>query len=239
MGTMRLLLEYDGTPYVGWQRQPNGLSVQEELERALAQILREPVGTVAAGRTDAGVHARGQVVSFRCAGDPDPVSLRRSLNGVLPGSIAVREAARAEDDFHARYSAVGRRYRYTIHRGPTALDRATCWQVFASLDVGVMEACASELPGEHDFTSFCKADADVNHHRCTVLEAGWTESGPRLVFDIEANRFLYGMVRALVGTMVDAGRGRIGPEDFRRVLAARDRSAAGLVLEAIRYPATA
>ena len=245
MPTLRLTIEYDGTDFVGWQTQPNGRSVQEELERALRQILQEEVKTVAGGRTDAGVHARGQVVSLRTTRGIEPLRLRRSLNGVLPGTVVVREVAPVADEFHARYAAVSRRYRYTISRGATALERHRCWQVFYPLEVRPMQDCAAGIVGEHDFGSFCKADSDSPHHLCVVRAARWMEEGRLLVFEIEANRFLYGMVRALVGTMVEVGRGRMSVGGFRTVLGSRDRRAAGmsapasgLVLEEITYPSS-
>lgn len=243
MPTFRMTLEYDGTDYVGWQIQPNGRSVQEEVEKALRQVLQEAVTTVAGGRTDSGVHARGQVVSFRTEEWSDPQRLAWSLNALMPDSIVAREVRRVADSFHARYSAQKRRYRYTILREVSALERFNAWQVFYPLDVALMKQCAREIVGEHDFQSFCKADSDTPHHRCIVERASWTESGPRLVFDITANRFLYGMVRALVGTMVDVGRGHLTTEEFERIIDQKDRRAAGmaapargLVLEEIAYP---
>jgi tRNA pseudouridine38-40 synthase len=229
MQTIKLTLEYDGTGYVGWQSQPNGPTIQEELEKALQQILREKVSTVAAGRTDAGVHAKGQVVSFRTNGTLEPGKLVASLNALLPHQIVVLSAELVEDSFHARFSARARVYRYSLALRPVALQRDFCWYVGGfKLDPILLDKCAEILRGEHDFTSFCKSNSDVNDFSCLVEHAGWSRNGSILVFEIRANRFLYGMVRALVGTMVEIARGHRPLEDFRRILDAKDRTSAGM-----------
>jgi tRNA pseudouridine38-40 synthase len=228
MRNIKLTLEYDGTDFVGWQVQPNGRSVQEELEKALRQILQEECRTHAAGRTDSGVHARGQVINFFTSKTVSPQQLARSLNGVLPEDVVVLKAEEVDERFHARYSAKSRRYRYVISRAPTALLRKYSWALGYQLDVPTMQRCAEMIRGEHDFQSFCKAEAEVDHYRCVVHTAEWREVGVMLEFHIEANRFLHGMVRALVGTMVDVGRGYTPREAFQEILEARNRNAAGM-----------
>jgi len=228
VATVRMVLEYDGTNFVGWQVQPNGRSVQEEVERAARQILQRPVSVIGGGRTDAGVHALGQVGSFQVEGSVDVHALIRGMNSLLPEDVVVRSLVLAPDTFHARYSALERRYTYCIRRRPTAIQRQYCWQLFYTLDVERMQECAALLVGEQDFGSFCKADAEVKHTICTVTRANWTSADELLEFRISANRFLYGMVRALVGTMVDVGRGYSSVDDFRRILTACDRKAAGM-----------
>ncbi len=242
MATLRMLVEYDGTDFAGWQVQPNGRTVQEEIERGLRQILQKPVSIVGGGRTDAGVHARGQVASFRTEGAVDPMMLQRGLNGVLPEDVVIRGMERVDDEFHARYSARERRYTYTILRHPTALERRFSWQIFYPLDLPLLNACAERLVGEHDFASFCKADSDAKDTICTVRLASWTFGDGFLRFEVAANRFLYGMVRALVGTQIDVARGYTPRESFDTIVAAKDRRAAGvaapargLCLEEIRY----
>ncbi len=242
VATLRMVVEYDGTDFAGWQVQPNARTVQEEIERALRQVLQKPVSIVGGGRTDAGVHARGQVASFRTEGAVDPATLQRSLNGVLPEDVVVRKLDRVPDEFHARYSARERRYVYTIMRRPTALERRFSWQLFYRLDLPLLDACAAQLVGGHDYASFCKADSDVKETTCTVRSAAWTLADDVLRFEIAANRFLYGMVRALVGTQVDVARGYTPVEAFRTIFDAKDRRAAGvaapargLCLEEIRY----
>lgn len=233
MQNIKLILEYDGTGYVGWQLQPNGSSLQEELERALRQILQEEVGTVAAGRTDAGVHARGQVVSFTTAKNPELTALVKSLNGLLPPQMVVLSGEFADPSFHARYSATARIYRYYLALRATAIERDFSWYVGGfNIDSELLSRCSEQLLGEHDFGAFCKSNSDVEHHRCIVEVARWDREGSQLVFTIRANRFLYGMVRALVGTMVEVGRGHRTLEEFSTILDSRDRKMAGMAAPA-------
>jgi len=228
MPNIRLILEYDGTDYVGWQFQINGRSVQEEVEKAIKQILQTDIRITGGGRTDAGVHARGQVASFSVEREVEINLLAKSMNAVLPHNIVVREAAKVSIDFNARHDAKSRRYTYCISQEPTAIQRNYCWQIFQKLDFEMMQACAKQIIGEHGFRSFCKVEIDIHQHRCTVSSAGWTQNDRLLVFDIIANRFLHGMVRTLVGTMVNVGRGHTKIEDFASILEAKDRSVAGM-----------
>ncbi|MBI4428180.1 MAG: tRNA pseudouridine(38-40) synthase TruA [Ignavibacteriales bacterium] len=228
MQNVKLELEYDGSDFVGWQYQENGRSVQGELERALKQVLQEEVRVIGAGRTDAGVHARGQVANFRTAAGINEQSLIKSLNGVLPKDVAVLSVNRVDENFHSRYSAKARQYKYYIHLRATALSRKYCWSMSYKLDIAVMRECAKMIVGEHDFSSFCKSQSSVEHHRCTVLSSSWESRDSILEFEITANRFLHGMVRALVGTMVEIGRGYRHLEEFPQILNARDRARAGM-----------
>jgi tRNA pseudouridine38-40 synthase len=228
MRTLKLTIEYDGTNFVGWQTQANGRSVQEEITSVLGQVLQEPVSLIGAGRTDSGVHARGQVAGFRTASGLGVGSILSALNGVLPDDIYICSVEEAPENFHARFDARERRYRYFISLTPTAIGRQYHWYVKYDLQVPLMAEIASRIVGEHDFESFCKFDAEVKHHRCTVLASLWTHSATSLVYEIRANRFLHGMVRALVGTMVDVGRGYIPVEAFDEILTARDRRRAGM-----------
>ncbi len=225
-------MEYDGTNFVGWQMQPNGRSVQEELEKGLRQILQEDCKTNAAGRTDSGVHARGQVANFLTTSNTSITKLLRSLNGVLPEDVAVLGGEEVDEKFHARYSAKARRYQYHISQKPTALRRYYSWEVGYPLDIAEMRRSVDLIRGEHDFQSFSKVEADVDHYRCIVQAAEWTERNSNVELDVIANRFLHGMVRALVGTMVDVGRGYTSLEQFTEILAARDRRAAGMAAPA-------
>jgi tRNA pseudouridine38-40 synthase len=243
MRNIMLVLEYDGTDFVGWQIQPNGRSVQQELTRVLGELLQEDVNLIGAGRTDSGVHARGQAANFRTANAMPAETVLRALNGLLPPDVRVRVAQEVPEEFHARYSALSRRYRYTIVRSQRAIGRQYAWFVPHRLDAALMQRAASLFPGEHDFGSFCRVAADADHHRCTVTLSSWTEAGDTLMYDIEANRFLHGMVRALVGTMVDVGRGYTPPDALPSILEARDRGRAGMAapphglsLEDVRYP---
>ncbi len=242
MRNIRLLIEYDGTNYVGWQRQANGSSIQGKIEEALRQILQEEVNVIGAGRTDAGVHARGQVAHCLMNSSRPAAELRRGLNALLPHDIVIHAAEEAPPDFHARYSAKARRYSYLIVRQPTAIRRFYSWHLDYPLDVDLMGRMAQMIVGEHDFQSYCRSGSDVGHHRCTVFHASWTEEDASLTFVIRADRYLRGMVRALVGTMVDVGRGYTSREEFAGILEHKSRShagmsapARGLVLEEVEY----
>jgi len=229
MQNIKLLIEYDGSDFVGWQTQPNGPSIQGELEKALGEILQEPISTIAAGRTDAGVHARGQVASFKTSKSVTPDLIQRGLNVLLPPQIVVLAAEQVPDSFHARYSAKARIYRYHLALRPSALQRNQCWYVGGyTIREDLLQQCAELLLNEHDFSSFCKVDASANHFRCTVDRASWQRIGTELIFDIRANRFLYGMVRALVGTMVEVARGHRRFTEFQEILEAKDRTRAGV-----------
>jgi tRNA pseudouridine38-40 synthase len=240
---IRLLIEYDGTAYAGWQRQTNGKSIQESIETVLSTVTGEQITIHGAGRTDAGVHARGQVANFRTASSRNCFELMGSLNGMLPDDIVVLEVREAPSDFHARFSAVGRLYTYHIVRRPAAILRNTSWLVQYPLDIELIREATARLVGERDFRSFCRVIADVEHHLCTVSTALWTVVPGGLEFRISANRFLHGMVRAIVGTLIDVGRGATSLEEFSLIIEQRDRTKAGmaapakgLVLEKVFYP---
>lgn len=225
---VRAVVAYDGTDYGGFQRQTNAPSVQATLEIALAQVTQETVTVLAAGRTDAGVHAVGQVIAFDTAWRHGLDALQRALNAVLPADVAVLEMAEATPDFHPRYDARSRRYRYTIYNAPVRwpLARRYSLHVAATLDVAAMQQAAQCLVGEHDFAAFGQPPQGESTVRC-VLAAEWGGEPPWLTFDIEANAFLYRMVRSIVGTMLMVGRGEMSVEEFAAVLASRDRSQAG------------
>jgi tRNA pseudouridine38-40 synthase len=225
---VRAVVAYDGTDYGGFQRQANAPTVQAALEAALAQVTQEAITVLAAGRTDAGVHAAGQVIAFDTAWRHGLGDLQRALNAVLPADIAVLEIDEAAADFHPRYDARSRRYRYTLYNAPvrSPLDRLYSLHVAASLDVAAMQQAARSLVGEHDFAAFGRPPQGRETVR-RVLTAEWSREQDWLVFDIEANAFLYRMVRSIVGTLLQVGQGRMGEEGFAAVLASGDRSLAG------------
>ncbi|HEY6952464.1 MAG TPA: tRNA pseudouridine(38-40) synthase TruA [Bacteroidota bacterium] len=227
--TIKLTLEYDGTEFVGWQFQENGRSVQETVEKGLSQILQEQIRVVGAGRTDSGVHAKGQVASFKTETSLNCALLVRGLNGVFPDDVAALSAEEVAENFNARFDARSRRYRYVIRTIPTALSRNYCWSLGYHLEPELMNQCLQGILGRHNFASFCRTDSEVAHHDCTVFAARWEQPDESsLVFDITADRFLHGMVRSLVGTMVDVGRGYRSVGEFGEILDARDRRKAGM-----------
>jgi tRNA pseudouridine38-40 synthase len=226
---VRGVVAYDGTDYGGFQRQANALTIQEVLEMALAQVTQETVTVLAAGRTDAGVHATGQVVAFDTAWRHGLDDLWRALNAVLPADIAFLQIGEAASDFHPRYDACSRRYRYTVYNAPVRwpLSLRYTLHVAVPLDVAAMGQAVRLLVGEHDFAAFGQAPKQGKATVRRVLAAEWGGDSPRLDFDIEANAFLYRMVRSIVGTLLRVGRGEMTVGEFAAVLASRDRSQAG------------
>ena len=245
---VQLVLHYDGAGFSGWQRQPATRTIQGVLEGALERLCTAPVGALGAGRTDAGVHARGQAVGVRVPRKWEAAELRRALNAVLPADVWVASAVEMSDAFHARYSATGRRYSYhvgTDREAHSPFRRRWEWAVETPLARDALDDCAKALLGMHRFLAFAilgTAPAD-DDHRCTIVDAAWHERPHGLRFEIEANRFLHHMVRFLVGTMIEIARGKRPLADFEMLLEAEDnrRTSApapphALFLEVVRYP---
>ncbi len=222
--TTKLTLEYDGTDFAGWARQPGQRTVQGELERALAVLVREPVDLTVAGRTDAGVHAWGQVASYAGA----PVDLR-SVNALTAPDVAVLAAEAAPAGFDARRDARSRTYCYRVlHRAaPSAFARGRALHVAGPLDRAALAACARQLPGTHDFTAFTPTETDHVRFERVVLDARWEERGDELELWITADAFMRNMIRVLVGTMLEVARGRRSPDAFAALLTGRPRAEAG------------
>ena len=245
-----LLIEYDGGPFSGWQRQENRPSVQGVVEAALAKLEAGAHRVAAAGRTDAGVHATGQVATVDLSRDWTPFRLMEALNyHMKPAPVAVRRAAVVAGDFHARFSAVERRYlfRLIVRRTPLTLDRGRLWRVSQALDVDAMRAGAAHLLGKHDFTTFrssiCQADSPVRTLDRLDIEEVPREDGVEFRFDVRARSFLHNQVRSFVGTLERVGAGAWQPEDVKAALEARDRAACGpvcppdgLYLVGVGYP---
>jgi tRNA pseudouridine38-40 synthase len=229
MPTVKLILEYDGSRYAGWQRQPDQPTIQEAVETALFHLTQETVSVIGAGRTDSGVHALGQVASFRIERKWNPREWMRGLNARLPDDVTVRSVFLVSDDFHARYAARGKLYEYRILNRPErpALDRAYLWHVHKPLDPSAMERAASHLVGLHDFTSFEGALTDNEDPVCNLRQLSLVREGDLIRILAYADRFLKHMVRAIVGTLVEVGHGKRAPESLKPILAAKDRAAAG------------
>ena len=247
MALWALMLEYDGAPFVGWQRQNNGLSVQDVLETAAMRLTGgAPVSTVVAGRTDSGVHAEAQVAQLSLESVLPANRLREALNYYMkPHPVAVLQAARAPEDWNARFSAIGRAYRYRIlnRRARPALLAGRVWHVHATLDAAMMHRAAQTLVGRHDFTSFRAAACQARSPLRTLDRLDVTRDGDMIEIVAEARSFLHHQVRNMVGTLKLAGDGHWTPERVAAALAVRDRSAAGptapaegLYLTRVRYP---
>jgi tRNA pseudouridine38-40 synthase len=250
---LKLTIEYDGTEFSGWQVQPGTRTVQGVLEDALADLSGERLRVTGAGRTDAGVHALGQVASVGTSLELPADRMAGALNARLPSDARITAVEDVPESFHARFDAVSRSYFYLIGSVESPIWRRNRWFVSAALDEDAMGEALRALEGEHDFSSFCLTGSEPDHHRCNVTEISLGRTGgislesqvthgEMLILRITANRFLRGMVRSIVGTAVEVGRGRTTPGEFGEILAARDRGAAGatapphgLYLEAVRY----
>jgi len=238
-----ITLSYDGTRYHGWQVQPNGISVQGALQHALSLLLRQEIQVTGAGRTDTGVHARMMVAHFEVQHAIDFQNLTYKLNRLLPGDIAIQKIDLVDDDMHARFSATSRTYRYFVHTAKQPFLRHYSLQLHYKLDFQLMNEAAAMLLEYDDFGAFCKSHADVKTTLCHVSHAQWHQvTEGEWYFEITANRFLRNMVRAVVGTLVDVGRHRLSPDDFRKVIEGKRRTEAGesmpanaLFLENITY----
>ena len=238
-----ITFSFDGTAYHGWQIQPNGISIQEVLQKSLSTLLRSDIEVVGAGRTDAGVHARMMVAHFNIDKDVDCKLLTYKLNKILPPDIAVVGVRQVSEDMHARFSATSRTYHYYVHKGKNPFLRKYSCNLCYDLDFVKMNQAAHILMEYEDFGAFCKSHTDVKTTICHVIEARWVkESADSWYFEITANRFLRNMVRAVVGTLVDIGRGKISSDDLRNIVKGKSRSDAGesmpanaLFLEKIEY----
>lgn len=247
--TVQLVLHYDGTAFAGWQMQPGQRTVQGEVERVLAGLCGERVVAQGAGRTDAGVHARGQAVGVRVPDKWTAPSVRRALNALLPDDVWVAAAHEMRPEFHARFSATSRRYAYHVGTDEEAFSpfrRKTEWAYRHTIQRAILDEAASLIHGEHRFVGFAIRGTapPTDSHRCNVAEARWLDRPGGLTFVIEANRFLHQMVRFLVGTMLEQASGKRPPTAMRDLLEAESNDEVsppapshGLVLERVAYPA--
>ena len=244
---MRYFLDivFNGKNYAGWQAQLNAVSVQDTLSNALTVALGQEITLTGAGRTDAGVHARQMVAHFDGPQDldNDPSVFISRMHSGLPGDIRIRSVKAVAADAHARFDASARRYRYFIDRNRSPFMRELSYSYQGKLDIDAMREATAVLPAFTDFRCFARSGSDVSNFNCTIMQAEWQDSSHLLVFDITANRFLRNMVRAIVGTMLDIGRGRMRATDLPELIASGNRSLAGasapaqgLFLWEVRYP---
>lgn len=237
-----LTLAYNGRNYHGWQIQENAHSVQQEIQAALSRILRYDVELTGCGRTDTGVHARDFKAHFDTESElPDNLVFR--LNSMLPADIGIKDCKVVPDSFHARFSAISRTYRYYIHQQKDPFLTDFSWLRHGEVSVADMNAAASLTLGTHEFRCFCKGEPPNDNYRCTVTSAFWTQTEKQLIFEVTANRFLRNMVRAMVGTLLETGTGKLTQEAFANLMQSGTRSDAGnsvpahgLFLEAVTYP---
>jgi tRNA pseudouridine38-40 synthase len=229
MRTIRLIIEYEGTAYAGWQLQPNGLSIQEVVEGALARVLGEEVRLISSGRTDAGVHARGMVAHFVTSRDLPRSAFREGTNRHLPRDVAIRDADEAPSGFHARFDARGKWYRYTLYLGPmrSPLAARTSWHIRSSIDVDAMSAGAAAFVGTHDFAAFRSSACEAKTTTRTIFSVSLAREGDLLHIDVKGSGFLKNMVRVMVGTLLEIGMGKRHPGDVELLLREGVRSRAG------------
>ena len=225
---VKLIIEYDGTAYAGWQHQKNGTSVQEALEEAFASASGERARIYGAGRTDAGVHANAQVAHLDTQCKIPANKLSFAMNMLLPADIRVKDSSEAAQDFHAQYSATGKTYRYTFYndKHASAILRATTAHVPGKIDITAMKIAAEYIRGTHDFASFCAAGSYVKSTVRTIYRLEVSSDHPLITIDVTGNGFLYNMVRIIAGTLIDVGKNKVSPEHVKEVIAGRDRTSA-------------
>ncbi len=242
MQRIKLIIEYDGTNYLGWQSQKNKQTVQDAIEQALQIIFKRPIPITAAGRTDTGVHARNQVAHLDIP-IYDLYKLKHSLNGLLKEDIVIKGIQNCVKGFHARFDATSRIYRYYVSQEPLAIYRRFVWPFYFPLNVSLMQAGAHLIGKTEDFKTFCKPKSDVKNYNCKIQQSKWFYKDNILVYEIAANRFLHGMVRAIVGSLISLGQGKISLHNFKKMIKSGDRTripltapAKGLILEKVIYP---
>ncbi len=243
MARYAIILAYDGTHYHGWQKQPNARTVQEVIEEKISLILNSPVEILGCGRTDTGVHAAFYVAHADLVLVDSPHQLKYKLNKVLPADISISDIKEVHPEFHARFDAEWREYKYYVSLQKNIWQREYSYLQKSDLNLAAMQQACQYLIGSHDFSSFCKIGSDNGHNLCQVTMVTWEKINDQLVFTIRANRFLRNMVRAIVGTMLEIGEGKLQAEDIQKILKEQKRAAAkksahaaGLFLNFVKYP---
>ena len=229
MNNYKLTIQYDGTNYAGWQIQKEERTVQAEISRAIEKILQEEINLIGSGRTDAGVHAFGQVANFRTSREFDIPKFQHSLNSLIPDDISINCIKHVDENFHARFDAVKRSYFYIIshQKTPFYFKYSYNFSPIAGYDINRLNELSSALKGEHDFTSFCRAKSEIENKSCIIQNIHWKQFNSFTYFYVEANRFLHGMVRTLVGTILETYKRELKEENLYNILEAKDRTAAG------------
>jgi tRNA pseudouridine38-40 synthase len=242
MPNIKGVVEYDGTNYSGWQRQINSNSIQQTLEEALSTVLREKISIVGSGRTDAGVHALNQVFNFRSNSKIDLPSVRKALNSILPNDISIKYLETADEDFHSRFSAISREYLYIISLRKNVFCDRFCWTIFGKLDLETLKNSQEIFIGKKNFAAFCKNSDELENVICTVDYSRWLIRKEILFYFIRADRFIHGMVRGIVGCMIEIARGRLDTNDVRLLFSSDGKAkgsywapASGLVLYKVNY----
>ncbi len=237
-------LAYDGSGFHGWQEQENANTVQQEINEALSTLLSVPVKCVGSGRTDTGVHARQQIAHFDARpGLSDPDRFLYQLNSLLPPAIAIKGISKVRDTAHARFDATRRTYQYHLHSQKDPFSNGQSYFLSAQLDIKQIDLACVNIRGHKDFESFSRVKTDVNHFDCEIFEINWRQLGHKHLFEVSANRFLRGMVRTMVGTLIDIGTGKLSLDDLDLILSRKDRRLAGravpaqgLFLTEVSYP---
>ena len=230
MPKYKVLIEYDGSNFVGWQKQENGNSIQESIEIAIMKITSEKVTVFGAGRTDAGVHAKGQVAHFVTSNEITLDTIRDGLNQYLRNfSIAVLKAEKVKEDFHARFSAIHRHYQYLLinRRSPLTFKKKYAWSVYKELEIDKMKIAANYFIGKYDFNSFRSIDCQSSSSIKTINSCKVDQINEEIIIDVSAKSFLHSQVRIMVGTLVEVGKGKIKPDDIKKILESKDRAKAG------------
>ncbi|MEJ5305623.1 MAG: tRNA pseudouridine(38-40) synthase TruA [Ignavibacteria bacterium] len=240
MPVIKGTVEYEGTNYSGWQRQTNSNSIQDEIERALRIILKDEIKIVGSGRTDAGVHALNQVFHFKISENIDLINLKKSLNSLLPEDIAIKDLSIVYNNFHARYSATRRTYLYVISRRKNVFWDRFSWTIFSEINFNALKEIQSMVLGKKDFSSFCKAEEEVQNKICNVSYSRWFNKDDFLLYFISADRFIHGMVRGIVGLMIEYAKSKLNLEEIKNILDGKARNkiwapSKGLILYNVEY----
>lgn len=232
MRNIKLILEYDGTHFSGWQWQPKDRTVQNEIQQSLLRILKEDINVLGSGRTDTGVHAAGQVANFHTDASMATYKLKAALNGTLPKDVRVLSVEDVPEKFHSRFDAKRRKYHYTISKHEKAIGRDYYYFFRNDLDMSAIREASRHLIGNLDFQSFCQAGSEVEHYMCAVESIVWDEIDDLIRMEIISNRFLHNMVRIIMGTLLGAGTGKTEPSQMKEILEAKDRRKAGPTIPA-------